>query len=167
MKTLLSKTLNFVPIIFISIFIIAGCTGPQGPMGNANVQTIQYVVTPGDWTGDTDEYDASLSVPEITQDIFNNGAVLLYSMYENATPYSFNLIPYTYVYNNETTYMDANIYVGSIDLFLRQISGGVNNTSQPTSNYIIKVVIIAGVNVSDIPVDVKNYAVLKKYYNLK
>jgi hypothetical protein len=60
-----------------------GATGPQGPSGNANVHSSTFVVSSTQWqtigTSGTDyEKYVDLSDPYITQDILDNGAVLVY-----------------------------------------------------------------------------------------
>ncbi|MFN5346416.1 MAG: hypothetical protein ACK44N_04205 [Bacteroidota bacterium] len=60
-----------------------GAAGPQGPSGNANVHSSTFVVTATQWqttgTSGTDyEKYVDLSDPYITQDILDNGAVLVY-----------------------------------------------------------------------------------------
>jgi hypothetical protein len=74
-----------------ALFVISSCgkdgapgaTGPQGPSGNANVHSSTFVVTSTQWqttgTSGTDyEKYVDLSDPYITQDILDNGAVLVY-----------------------------------------------------------------------------------------
>ena len=73
--------------IFISLAVVliaAGCrkgdTGPQGPAGNANVQSYLYATTSDSWsTSDTGLIWATgFVVPEIDQSVINSGAVLIY-----------------------------------------------------------------------------------------
>jgi hypothetical protein len=169
MKTV--KSSFSILMVCTLLFSLSGCRGDRGPKGedgNANVATIQFTLHTNDWTGDENRYDTNISVPEITQDIYSNGAVLIYSLYELETPYSFNAIPFTNVNGNTATYMDADIYVGNIDLFLVHTTNGINDTQRPINNYIIKVVIIQGINISYIPDNVKkNYAAARAYFNLK
>ena len=74
-----------------TLFLLASCgqdgapgaQGPQGPAGNANVHSSTFVVTASQWqtsgTAGTDyEKYVDLNDPYITQDILDNGAVLVY-----------------------------------------------------------------------------------------
>jgi hypothetical protein len=83
-------------IYFAALVLISSCgkdgapgaTGPQGPSGNANVQATTFTVTSTQWqstgTGGTDyEKYVDLTVPSITQNILDNGAVLVYWVTSN------------------------------------------------------------------------------------
>jgi hypothetical protein len=70
-------------ILLISSCGKDGAPGPQGPSGNANVHSSTFVVTNSQWqttgTSGTDyEKFIDLNDPYITQDILDNGAVLVY-----------------------------------------------------------------------------------------
>jgi hypothetical protein len=131
------------------------CTGPRGPRGYDGLDGLDgtatysaiYDVDPGNWGGDLDGYAVTLTVPEITEDIYYDGAVLVYRLFEDA-PKSFNMLPYTYVDNLLTISMDYNAYVGSIDLFYKEIFDGVNDTPAPADFMAFKVVIIEGIPLS-------------------
>lgn len=64
------------------VFAISGCkkeTGPQGPpgpMGNANVQSFTLTTSWWNYTGNI--LSQWWSIPEITQDIYDNGMVMAY-----------------------------------------------------------------------------------------
>jgi hypothetical protein len=60
-----------------------GAAGPQGPSGNANVNSSTFIVSATQWqTNGTSGIDyekyVDLNDPYITQDILDNGAVLVY-----------------------------------------------------------------------------------------
>ena len=155
------------------------CTGPEGPMGPQGydgqdgldginyVHSVIYDVDPSDWSGDTDGYYAPLDIPEITNDIFYTGAVLVYRLIE-IDPYSFNLLPYTYVDKTTTTSMDFDAYVGSITLIFKKVSDGVNDTQAPSNVMSFKVVIIEGIPLTTLKtlVNINNFAAVSKILNL-
>ena len=72
--------------------VFTQCSGPEGPMGPQGydgqdgldginyTHSVIYDVNPSDWSGDADGYYAPLDIPEITNDIFNTGAVLVYRL---------------------------------------------------------------------------------------
>jgi len=156
------------------------CTGPEGPMGSQGPQGFDgldgvsttysaiYDVDPSEWDGDIDGYVAFLDVPEITDDIYYDGAVLVYRLFESE-PKSFNMLPYTYVDNALTVYMDFDAYVGSIDLIYKEVFDGVNDTFAPESIMSFKVVIIEGIPLAVLKtmVDVSDFDAVTKLLNLE
>ena len=134
---------------FLLIGILTDCTGPEGPAGapgynghdgadgTAFAYSVIYDVDPLDWTGDVDGYNIELGVPEITEDIYYNGAVLVYSLYEQ-DPITFNMLPYTYVDNALSIYMDYDAFVGSINLIYKEVYNLANDTNAPETYYDIQ-----------------------------
>jgi hypothetical protein len=124
--------------------------GPMGPQGSdgadgtAFAYSVIYDVYPEDWAGDVDGFRVYLEVPEIDDDIYYTGAVLVYRLIE-VDPKSFNLLPYTYVDNGLTVYMDFDAYVGGIDLIYKEVFEGVNDTYAPADFMAFKVLIIEGI----------------------
>lgn len=124
--------------------------GPMGPQGSdgddgtAFAYSVIYDVYPEDWAGNVDGFRVYLDVPEITEDIYYNGAVLVYRLIE-VDPKSFNLLPYTYVDEGLTVYMDFDAYVGGIDLIYKEVFEGVNDTYAPADFMAFKVLIIEGI----------------------
>jgi hypothetical protein len=60
-----------------------GPAGPQGPQGNANVRSVTFSVSPGDWSTISGGYAFNWSTSIITEAIVNTGAVLVYAKAEN------------------------------------------------------------------------------------
>jgi len=152
--------------------LMAGCRGKEGPMGptgNANVVSAQYEVKSSDWSGDINGYNATLPVPEITSDIVNNGAVLVYylKLDLNNNISAFNLLPYTYVDNTSIEYMDYDASLGQIVISFKWVDNGINNTSAPTT-MDFKVVIIQGMSLTAIKekVNITNYNAVASYFKL-
>ncbi len=150
----MKKITQYLSIMALSLLIYS-CVGPQGERGedgldgNANVGSAIYDVATSKWEGNYDGYKTTLIVPEITQDIYENGAVLVYMMKnEGSANQSFNMLPYTWLNNSITEYMDYDAFVGSIDITLRWTDNGVNNTEAPGDPYAFKVIIIAGTPLS-------------------
>jgi hypothetical protein len=182
MKT---KKLQFSPGIalicsfFLLMIVFEQCSGPEGPMGPQGqdgqdgldginyTRSVIYDVNPLEWNGNTDGYNVSLDVPEITDDIYYNGAVLVYRLIE-IEPKSFNLLPYTYVDNALTIYLDFDAYVGSINLIYKEVLDGVNDTPAPADIMSFKVVIIEGISLLTLKtmVDIKDFAAVSKILNI-
>jgi hypothetical protein len=164
-------------LLLLAMFVrCQGPTGPMGPMGNDGqdgldginyTHSVIYDVDPSEWIGSADGYNVSLNVPEITDDIYYNGAVLVYRLIE-INPKSFNLLPYTYVNNTLAIYMDFDAYVGSIDLTYKEVFEGVNDTPAPVDLMSFKIVIIEGIPLATLKtkVNINDYAAVLKMLNL-
>ena len=149
---------------FAFLMILFSQCGREGPMGNNGLDGINYThsaiydVDPSDWVGDLDGYNASIDVPEITNDIYYNGAVLVYRLIE-IEPKSFNLLPYTYVDNSLIISMDFDVYVGGIDFIYKEVFDGVNDTPAQENTMAFKVLIIEGMPLATLKglVDISDY----------
>ena len=169
---LLSGIIRISSLFLLSVLLVQ-CIGQEGPMGPAGLDGINYTrsaiydVNPADWTGNVNGYNANLTVPEITDDIYYNGAVLVYRLWE-VDPKSFNLLPYTYVDNAQTIYFDFDAFVGSINLIYKEVSAGVNDTPAPTSLMSFKVVIIEGIPLATLKtmVNVNDFAAVSKMFKI-
>jgi hypothetical protein len=164
---------------FLLVAIFVQCTGPEGPMGPQGynghdgldginyTHSILYDVDPSDWTGNVDGYDTELDIPEVTDDIYYNGAVLVYRLIETE-PKCFNLLPYTYVDNALAVYMDFDAYVGTIKLIYKEVYNGVNDTPAPPDMLTFKVVIIEGIPLATIKtmVDINDFGAVTKMFNI-
>jgi len=169
------KAIRICPFVLL-MFLFSQCTGPEGPMGNDGLDgldginfthSVIYDIDPSEWVGDVNGYDALIDVPEITDDIYYNGAVLVYRLIETE-PKSFNMLPYTYVDNSLTVYMDFDAYIGSIDLIYKEIFEGVNDTPVPVNIMSFKVLIIEGIPLAALKglVDVSDYGAVAKMMNV-
>jgi len=152
------------------------CIGTEGPMGPSGedgldgkyyTRSIIFDVTPAQWSGDADGYYAYLDVPEITNDIYYDGAVLVYRLFETE-PKSFISVPYTYVDNSLIVSMDFDAYVGSIDLIYKEIFDGINDTPAPENNMAFKVLIIEGVPIATLKksVDISDLSAVTGVLNI-
>jgi hypothetical protein len=160
------KLISYLSII-TSVILLTNCEGkqgedglqgPKGDKGYANVQAVTYDVAPNSWKGDTNGYVATLTVPEIDQKIFENGAVLVYMLkHEQFADKSFNILPYTWIDNYSTEYMDYDVFIGKIAITIRWIDNGINSTSAPDTNYAFKVIIIEGTPLSVLKTEVDIY----------
>ncbi len=171
---------------FLLIAVLTNCTGPEGPAGppgyngqdgldgldgadgTAFAYSVIYDVDPLDWSGDADGYNADLDVPEITEDIYYDGAVLVYRLIE-VEPKSFNMLPYTFVDNALTIYMDYDAYVGSINLIYKEVYEGVNDTFAPEDLMSFKIVIVEGIPLAKLKtmVDVTDYKAVTRMFNVE
>jgi hypothetical protein len=178
-KLQLSSGIVRICSFFLLVTVFVKCTGPEGPMGPAGqdgqdgldginyTRSVIYDVDPSDWSGDPNGYNVQLDVPEITDDIYYDGAVLVYRLWETE-PKSFNLLPYTYVNNTLTRYFDFDAYVGSIILMYKEVTDGVNSTPAPTDFMAFKIVIIEGIPLAKLKtmVNVNDFGAVSKMLNI-
>lgn len=129
---------------------IDGIDGRDGQDGrDANVGAAIFDIEPSAWNGNIDGFVTSLNIPEIDNYIFENGAVLVYMLRnENYDDKSFNQLPYTWLSNSFTEYIDFDAYIGYIDITLRWVDNGINNTEAPDNLYSFKVIVIEGTSLS-------------------
>jgi len=166
-QQLSSGIVRIFPFLLL-MAVVVQCTGPEGPMGPKGndgqdglnglngvdginyTHSVIYDVEASEWTGDINGYDAWLDVPEITEDIYYEGAVLVYRLIEDLDPKSFNLLPYTYVDNTLIIYMDYDAYIGGIDLIYKEVYDGVNDTPEMAGLMSFKIVIIEGLSLAEL-----------------
>jgi hypothetical protein len=183
MKTIKPKAggrlIRFFSISML-VLLAVHCTGPEGPMGppgfdgqdgldgTAYAYSVIYDVFPEDWIGNADGYRVFLDVPEITDVIYYEGAVLVYRLIE-IDPISFNMLPYTYVDNALTVYMDYDAYVGGLDLIYKEVFEGINDTFAPVSLMSFKILIIEGIPLATLKtkVDVSDFDAVSRFLNSK
>ena len=185
MKTinlLLSSGIFRTTTLLSFLLILTQCVGPRGPRGYDGVNgddgtdgidgdvyaySALYDVNPDEWQGDIDGYEVFLDVPEITEDIYYDGAVLVYRLIE-IDPYSFNMVPYTYVDAGFTIYMDFDAYIGGLNLIYKEILDGANDTFAPENLMTFKVVIIEGIPLAAVKdmVDVKDFTAVVKTFKI-
>src|SRR5881394_1218438 len=148
---------------------VAACDGPMGPAGNANVQSGTQALVSADWlwndswiletgigstTGWFTRY-ADISTPLITEDIVNNGTVLVYfksSVEPVQGQAGWTSLPFTFLeFGNQFYYNFRYKYeVGKIRLHYfwspngssGTVPDGLNTYTLP--DYTFKYVIIAG-----------------------
>lgn len=165
--------------MLFAMLMLVQCVGPRGPRGDRGLDGVDgldgihytntaiYDVEANEWDGDLDGYSVWLEVPEITEDIYYDGAVLVYRLIE-VEPISFNMVPYTYVNNGFTIYLDFDAYIGGIDLIYKEILDGVNDTQAPGNLMSFKVVIIEGLPLAAVKemVDIRDFNAVVKTFKI-
>lgn len=164
------KSIRIWPFVLL-LLLLSQCTGQEEQNDDLDVinftHSAIYDIGPSEWVGDVDGYNALIDVPEITDDIYYNGAVLVYRLFETE-PKSFNLLPYTYVDNSLFVYMDFDAYIGSIDLIYKEVFEGLNDTPVPATIMSFKVLIIEGIPLATLKglVDLSDYGAVAKMMNV-
>ncbi len=142
----------------------AGPTGPAGAPGNANVKNMTIFVNANEWVYKPGLCEVTKLVPEITADIVNKGAVMVYT--EGTTTGSWDALPTTSAGANLTLAFGYTIEAGKLHLYVTFDS----NTTLPggtlaSSNF--KLVLIAGSARNANPnVNHNNYEEVKVAYQL-
>ncbi len=120
-------------LFFVSLLVTLGCEGPEGPTGpkgkdgNANVHSSVWQVTStSSWTYNSSNFSYIVSISDdiITQDIVDNGVVLVYM--QNNVYTDWTLLPVTHFVSPSSTYFrrffavsdvgNVNVYVQDSDL---------------------------------------------------
>lgn len=150
--------------IAIALFSTVSCKkegprGPAGATGNANVHSM--IDTVSTWTSNPPSYKGTISYSEITQDIIDNGAVLVYLSTGSNTYSQLPLTEYlssstSRSYEVETSVGQAVIIVSESDLI----------TTNP-GTLVFKVVTIAGsARKANPDLNYSNYEDVKKAFHL-
>ena len=158
---------------------IQGVKGNTGPTGNtgatgqsgATLIVKQFTLYPSDFSeyGTPGElqhrYSATRSIPEITNNIYNSGLVVIYYQGSGTTPppwYSLPQTLYTGSYSYTLTYSH---FVGGISI---QRYDSDLQSIPPDFNLTLKVVIVPQMpGKKEWDVDFSNYEAVKQYFNLK
>ena len=135
-----------------------GKDGIDGIDGNANV--VSSSITSGSWTFVSPSWSQSFSYSAITQDILDNGAVLVYV----ASGVNYYQLPYTFypssVYSRTYTYVH---YLGGLKVY---VTDSDLDTTEPGTLKFKVVVIEASGQIKNPNVDLNNYQAVKKAFNL-
>lgn len=146
-----------------------GETGAQGPAGSANVKSKTFQPATITWASTsmygTNYLTASLAIPQITQDIVNNGVVLVYGGFFFGSD-SWTALPISYLEANVTNHYSFGIKLGSVTLRCHQS----NNITPGTPSIPFRILIISGAALarksSPLP-DYNNYKAVCQYYGIQ
>ncbi len=167
------KRIIFYFTILATVFMFSctkeGKVGPQGPAGingtngtdgNANVHSYTYNGASANWALSAPNYYCDLTVPEITQSIIDNGAVLVYLSNGSG---GWLALPFVQWYNGYGHQYNAVISVGAIRIWVSD--SDLTQASNP-GTVSFKVVVMDGVTLPK-NVDPKNYYEVSNYLNIK
>ena len=137
---------------------VTGPAGEDGKDGNANV--VSSSITSGSWSFVSPSWSQSFTYSAITQDILDNGAVLVYV----ASGVNYYQLPYTFYptssYSRTYNYVH---YLGGLKVY---VTDSDLNTPQPGTLEFKVVVIEASFLMKNPNVDLNNYQAVKKAFNL-
>ena len=172
-KSILYLTLMAVIIIYITASCAKeGPIGPQGIQGekgnpgSVNIKTYNITFSNSDWyflgtLGNSDaRWVADFYNSEITNDVFNNGTVLMY--YKSSSGHWVSLpqtfYSGTFSYTLTYGYNNGSVFLARYDSDLNPINPGYLES---------KIVIIPGSGKKYWDVDYNDYEAVKKYFNIK
>jgi len=162
------------------MLLFAACEGPEGPIGppgppgppgldgNANVFSINYVIIADDWVDDGQPGDPEffrfldLSVPEITQDIVDNGLVLVY--YRVDENERWNILPFTIINHDPpfTQVFDFTYDPGFVTLYVK-----ATDRDGDLFEGDVRVIVAEGIPITKTEIDFSNYEEVKALFGLK
>lgn len=147
-----------------------GIQGPQGPAGSVDitVKTVtlySYDFIEGGTAGDPQhKYSASVSVSEVTSDVYYNGLVIVYYQGFGTTPPPWYSLPQT-IYRDGYSYTLTYAHRPGYVIVQRYDS---NLYSQaPDFDLTLKIVVIPGSGKKEYDVDFNDYEAVKRYFNLQ
>ncbi len=173
-----SKRISYISILFgiISLTFTAcqkdGPMGPEGPQGIpgedgiVNIQSFYYTIYDDEWeefgeAGVGFGYTSTMDFPEITEDVLNYGAVLVY-LYQDESLYS---LPITFVNAGDGGYMTSIWVTLQLEQVLVTFQDSDGLTVNPGTQEF-KVVIIDGSVLIPEGLNLKDYNEVKNYFNL-
>jgi hypothetical protein len=141
-----------------------GAKGDKGSTGNANVISRTFKTGSLTWKASvvfgTNYVEASLAVPELTTDIINSGAVMVYGGFFWESPWS--ALPISFYETGKTNYFTFGIKAGTVTLR----SHNSTNTPPTAPSIDWRVVVIKG-NAATSEVDLTNYNEVRKFYHIE
>lgn len=160
-------TLIFSLLLLVSFSACEGPVGPAGPKGNANVISINYLVLESDWTevgkpGDEGFFLAvDLDVPEITQDIVDNGLVLAYYRANDNDPWT--ALPFTRISHNPEFIEKFDFIYDFEFVGLQSMASDRGGTPYGGT---VRVIIASAIPVGKTSIDYENYEEVADYLEL-
>lgn len=164
------KKVNLILLSILMFGLTISCSkeveGPQGPQGPAGpgASSTTFNVPGNAWQGDGDGYFVTVTnINILTQDIVNNGAVLLYWNIDGVwVP-----LPTSFVEGSWTTHMFFSFSVSEIELVFQDDDGFTPNPGAEFGTTTFRVVAIPASGLAENPdLDKTNYEEVIKIFNL-
>lgn len=142
-----------------------GEQGPKGPAGSIDAVVKNITVQTSDFveSSNGEKYSASITMPAITNSIYQNGAVMVYYEGSGSNPPPYYTLPQLiyesgYSYNITYAHRPQTLVIQRYDSDLSAIA--------PSFDLNLKVVIIPGSAKKEWDVDFEDYYAVKDYFNL-
>ncbi len=156
-------------VVLCCVVLCLSCQGPVGPAGkdgvngNANVQFISFTLTSRDWPQGTgtarQSFTYTRTVSQITADVANNGAVLVYQSTDGTV---WRALPFSQVYSQTSNFsFEFNVFITSGALGISIRDTDPNNPGLPTiaaSRYRAVIMAPSPITAAKLQnIDVRNY----------
>jgi len=175
----MKKTTYFMAIMLAVFTIVSGCkkgdTGPQGPPGvnglngNANVTSITAIVnSSATWTWSSPMYYVDVTVPALTSDIMNTGAVEVF-VNTDGTGSFWKALPYTVVTGTVNYGWQYVTLLNDVQVQFAWANGAQSGDPNFTygASIMIKIVCIASSGIAKNPdLNFHDYEALKTTFHL-
>jgi hypothetical protein len=161
MKNMIKSQRSITGFIFITLVIIAASCkkDDDSAYGNAKIYSSQYTVT---WTVEAPGYYCIIDDEYITQDIVDNGIVEVYMSNGSDGWISLPMtIPISSTYSSTFTPVH---YLGGVTVWA--FDTDTEQSADPGSTTFKVVCISAAAKLANSGLDLKNYAAVKKAFNL-
>ncbi len=122
-----------------------GAAGPQGVTGNANVKSKTYNNLT--WAYAAPQMVTSINIPEITQDIVDNGAVIVAMETSGG---KFSPLPISIYYTGYQALVDYEYFNGGVKIYIANTE--LQEPANPGNTLKFKVTIMAGGSFRKAPV---------------
>jgi hypothetical protein len=148
-----------VKLMILAALVMGSCTkgdpGPQGPKGNANVVTLNQVTLQNySYNSSNRTWSTSISSASITQDIIDNGVVMVYEKFGSGwCAWNYTIAPTAYT---------CAFSPGKVELVIQNTDFSVPDNP---NGMVVKVVIIPASEVSQ-KVNYNDFQTVKKQYQL-
>lgn len=144
-----------------------GAEGPAGENSSMNVSSFYYTIFEDEWqtfgeSGVGFGYIAAMDFPEVTEDVLNFGAVLVY-LYEDNSLFS---LPSTFINSGDGGYMTSIWITLQFEQILITYQDSDGLTINPGEQEFKVVIIEGGIPIPE-TLNLKNYEDVKKHFNLK
>ena len=120
--------------------------GPKGDKGESGATATTVTISKDTWlwsagTEFSRKFDiVELNIPQITQDIFDNGIVMVYGRLTSDVN-TWNALPYSFSFDSHSTFVNYEIKPGKLVI---KVSNSLNSTNIGIARFDMKAVMIPG-----------------------
>ena len=151
-------------LLLTSLATITGCVKKDdGPNGNANLEHYTYTVQANQWYTYGEfghsgwQYYHQFDVPEVTRDVMEKGAVMVYIKGNDL----FYPLPATTDYDGWVNTIQYNVYLGMVEVFVEDTDFQTDNPGP----MVFKIVIFDQLKSLPPALDIKDYKQVLAYMN--
>ncbi len=168
MKYSVTATFSFLVLVGLSGCVAETTVGPEGPPGNANVFTLNFLFTTADATINGSVASVQFDVPDLIPSVVDDGALLLFFRDQGtwtAMPYTFGVESPDLPAVDYTVSLGFGYEVGFLEVFYEASSTAVDLTT--LADREMKAVVIDGYPFGKSSVDLTDWNTVKHLFHLK